>query len=131
MPHKKKRTGTLLVPSGAHPETHELRIGKILTESGNDVVFIVPIDSYKIKTPDIYIGGSAWEIKSPRSESLKSLENQIHKATKQSRRIIIDTSRTSLDDSKIMRRLTAVAKNKHSLQNLKIITKNAKIIDIK
>ena len=94
-------------------------------------MFIVPSHSFKRKTPDMYIDGVPWEIKGPTGNTHQTISRQIKKATKQSKNIIIDTSRTKLPDTIIEKWLRKNLQQHKSLQNLKLITKNGKIVAIK
>ena len=42
------------------------------------------------KTPDVRIKGIEWELKSPQGNGVKTIENILKKATKQSNNIILD-----------------------------------------
>ena len=60
------------------------------------VEFLVPIDDYKRKSPDIAMLGVQWEIKCPKGTSKVTIKNQFQRASKQARNIVIDTRRTKL-----------------------------------
>jgi len=128
---RKRRIGSLIIPAGAQPEPHEVKVAAQLQRSGKNIVFIVPRDGYKQKTADIYVDGVPWEIKGPVGNTRHTISRQIKKASKQSKSIIIDTSRTKIKDKDIERWLKADVMQHKSLQNLKLMTKNGKIIDIK
>ncbi len=125
------RKGTVVVPPGAYPEDHEIATAKALAALGHTVEFIVPNDGYKIKSPDIFMDGLAWEIKSPTSRSKSSLSRHIKTALKQSRCIIIDSSRTKLGDEIMEKALRKDVKTHTSTRRLKMITKQRTVLDIK
>jgi hypothetical protein len=131
MSSKKQKSGSIVIPNNVSPGPHEYRVAVILKAFGKDVVFIEPSNAYKVKSADIFMDGLAWEIKSPKSSSYRSLTYRIRKAIKQSKHVIIDTSKTKLNDTAIIIKLRKISVLEKSLQNLKIVTKDRKIIDIK
>ena len=84
------------------------------------------------KTPDIRIKGIEWELKSPKGDGIKTIENILKKATKQSNNIILDFSRTKMNGNQALSRTKHyLHNNKHGIKKLIIITKNHKVIDFK
>ena len=84
------------------------------------------------KTPDIRIKGIEWELKSPQGDGVKTIENILKKATKQSNNIILDFSRIKMNGNQALSRTRYyLHNNKHRIQRLIIITKNHKVIDFK
>lgn len=45
------------------PEKHEFETAKYFADRGKDIVFLKPSDIPKIHTPDIWMDGLEWEIK--------------------------------------------------------------------
>jgi len=129
--HRNRKLGTLTIPKGVRPEPHELRVAIMLRNQGKNVSFITPLDTFKRKTPDIYVDSVAWEIKGPVGNTRHTISRQIKKGSKQAKSIIIDSSRTKLTDKNIEKWLRADVMNHKSLQNIKLMTKLGKIIDIK
>ncbi|MBR5046226.1 hypothetical protein IKX73_01175 [Candidatus Saccharibacteria bacterium] len=84
------------------------------------------------KTPDIRIKGIEWELKSPQGNGIKTIENILKKATKQSNNIILDFSRIKMNGNQALSRTRYyLHNNKHRIQRLIVITKNHKVIDFK
>ena len=84
------------------------------------------------KTPDIRIKGIDWELKSPQGDGVKTIENILKKATKQSNNIILDFSRIKMNGNQALSRTRHyLHNNKHRIKRLIIITKNHKVIDFK
>lgn len=84
------------------------------------------------KTPDIRIKGIEWELKSPQGNGIKTIENILKKATKQSNNIILDFSRIKMNSNQALSRTRYyLHNNKHRIQRLIVITKNHKVIDFK
>lgn len=131
MKQRKRTTGSLTIPNGAKPEEYEISVAMNLTKAGYSVTFIEPIDSYKRKTPDIFMNGVEWEIKGPLGSGYQTLSRQIKRGLKQSKSIIIDGSRMKMLDADIERWLKKNINEHKSLQNLKYMTKDGKIVDIK
>ena len=82
------------------------------------------------KTPDLKINGIEWELKSPQGNGIKTIENILKKATKQSKNIILDFSRIKMNGNQALSRTKYyLHSNKHGIKKLIIITKNHKVID--
>lgn len=76
------------------PEDHELSAALILAAYfKTDATFLRPRSR---KTSDVEINGTKWEIKSPRGNSKKTIENNLRAARKQSRNIVLDLRRIKL-----------------------------------
>ena len=57
-----KQKGRVVIPADANPWPHEVQVAKILALAGYSVEFIPEAN---LKTPDIYLNGTMYEIKSP------------------------------------------------------------------
>ena len=80
------------------------------------------------KTPDLRIKGIEWELKSPQGDGVKTIENILKKAAKQSKNIILDFSRIKMNGSQALSRTRYYLRNnKHGIKKLIIITKSHKI----
>lgn len=111
------------------PKEHELSAAIILAyHFKTNIIFLRPETK---KTPDIEVDGIRWEIKSPKGDSKKTIENNLRSARKQSRNIIIDLTRSKMHNGQAVARARFYIKtNAHTIKRLKIITKARKIIDI-
>jgi hypothetical protein len=111
------------------PKEHELSAALILAyHFKTDVVFLRPETK---KTPDIELNGTKWEIKSPRGNSKKSVENNLRTARKQSENIVLDLARSKMHYTRVIARSKFYIRTEaHNVKHLKIITKTQKIIDI-
>ena len=84
------------------------------------------------KTPYLRIKGIEWELKSPQGNGVKTIENILKKAAKQSKNIILDFSRIKMNGSQALSRTRYyLHNNKHGIKKLIVITKNHKIIDFR
>lgn len=91
---------------------------------------IVCINPGSGKTPDLRIKNIEWELKSPQGDGVKTIENIIKKAAKQSKNIVLDFSRIKMNGNQALSRTKYYLKNnKHGIKRLIIITKNHKVID--
>lgn len=122
-----ERVGKVIIPAKANPWPHEERVARILAKNGHVVEFIPEASS---KTPDIYLDGVFFEIKSPFSGRPCSIEQNIRRALIQSNNIIIDISRIKKIDEKSLRSfLSRKVKQQKQIGRLLLITKNGNIID--
>jgi hypothetical protein len=111
------------------PKEHELSAALILAyHFKSDVTFLRPDTR---KTPDINVDGVKWEVKSPRGDGKKTIDNNLRAAHKQSRNVVLDLRRTKLHQRKAIARINYyLSAGPHKINHLKIITKTQKIIDI-
>lgn len=126
---KKKiiRSGRIIVPKGAIPQSHESDVALILAKSGDDVTFI-PVKT--TPTPDIFYKGREWEIKSPTGSSSRTIENNVRKAVRQSKNIIIDLSRIKIPEDKCLREIKRQVKLLCGVGKVMVITKKQRILEI-
>ncbi len=83
-------------------------------------------------TPDLRIKNIEWELKSPQGDGVKTIENILKKAAKQSKNIILDFSRIKMNGNQALSRTKYyLHNNKHGIKKLIVVTKNYKIIDFK
>ena len=128
--HKQPNLGQVIIPAGYpnKPEKHELDAARLLARHFSCIVeFIIPSVDYKRKTADITMLGVPWEMKSPIGASRNTIEKQLRRASKQSKNIIIDTRRTSLEDCEIEKSIIRETK-KHSAIKRVILIKKSKIV---
>lgn len=121
------KTGNIIVPFRALPLPHELAVAKILVKTGHSVEFL-PTSTHA--TPDIIFCHNRWEIKSPLSHNIRSIENNIRNALKQSPNIIIDLNRTSLHKNLVLTYLQNHIHNFRGLKKVLVVTKSQKVYEI-
>ena len=95
---------------------------------GKDVKFIQRSNIPNVHTPDIHMDGLDWEIKCPQGSGRNVMAHNFIKALAQSRNIIIDLRRCSMDDSKSVKELKKLFKEKIRAKKLLIIMKNGELI---
>ncbi|MDR0887182.1 MAG: hypothetical protein LBM97_00605 [Candidatus Nomurabacteria bacterium] len=115
------------------PEPHELEVAEILARHyGSVIMFLKPVDTYKVKTPDLIMNGVEWEIKSPMGKSKKyTIVDQFKKASKQSKSIVLDCRRTLLPDDFILKQIERKLNEHKSIKRVIFIGKDEKILEIK
>lgn len=110
------------------PEDHELKVARYFADRGKDVTFIRPSNIPGVHTPDIYMDGVEWEIKSPVGTSRRTIEVNLRKAVTQSDSIIFDLRRSRLKEDWAVNQLLDSFKNKTKIKRLLIIKKNGELI---
>ena len=84
----------IVVPPGVFVDVHEKIAADYLAMNiGYDITFLLPDRRKGARTPDIDMGGSRWEIKSPIGKSSRTIENNLRTALKQSPNIVLDLRR--------------------------------------
>ena len=120
--------GRVVTPADANPWPHEQRVAKILALAGHYVEFIPEAN---LKTPDIYLDKTMYEIKSPITDNPKKIVRNVKRAMEQSPNVIIDSSRVrGLRDDTIQKLLKNKVKDLPGLKKLIFINKRGQIIDI-
>lgn len=110
------------------PKDHELSAALILASYfKSDVVFLRPQTD---KTPDITVHDRNWEIKSPRGNGKKTIENNLRVARKQSLNIVIDLRRIKMHQSKAIARMNFFLSKPHQFKKALVITKSQKVVEI-
>ena len=109
------------------PEKHELATAKFFSEKGKDIVFICPSNIPEVYRPDILMDGVEWEIKAPIGNGKKTIERNMHKAAKQSKYIIFDLRRISLEEKRCISQLEREFNERVYLKKLLVITKSGEL----
>ena len=126
-----KSRGRVTVPASANIWPHELRCAKAIASAGHCVEFLARMEGYKVKTPDLVVDGVMWELKSPETSNLKSLQRVLRRAGSQSRNVIIDTTRaTKLSDAAIEKELRRLLPLTKSVKRIIMVAKGGNIVDI-
>jgi hypothetical protein len=131
--NKKIQKGQVLIPAAYTnpPEPHEVAVAWILAlHYGCKIEFLIPVDDYKRKTPDIAMLNLEWEIKSPMGKSKNTIARQLMRASKQSKNIIFDGRRTSISDADIERTIRFELTKRQSIEKILFITKSGAVVEI-
>lgn len=110
------------------PKDHEMSAALILAHHfKSDVVFL---RTKTDKTPDVDVNGTKWEIKSPRGNSKKTIENNFRTARKQSQNIVMDLRRIKMHQRRGNARINFFLSQRHTFKRVLIITKKQKVVVI-
>lgn len=121
-----KQKGRVVIPADANPWPHEVRVAKILALAGYSVEFIPEAN---LKTPDIYLDGAMYEIKSPITNNPKKIIRNVKRALEKCPNVIIDSSRVKgLRDDAIQRTLKNKVKDLSGLKKLIFINKRGQTV---
>jgi Contact-dependent growth inhibition CdiA C-terminal domain len=123
--------GSIVIPFGVNVWPHELKTADALAGAGKVVEFLVDSKSENLKSPDIRIGSTMWEIKSPKTDKLSSIERNLKKASKQSPNIIIDSIRIKgISDSAVQKFLVQKYTQQKNIKKLVFVDRKRRVIDI-
>ena len=111
------------------PEKHELEVANYFAEKGKDVKFIEPQRTKGTHTPDIEMDGVAWEVKSPKGKSKRTIENNFRQAVLQSRYIIFDLRHIGISEKQCMAQLEKEFGNRKYVKRLLVIKKDGELIE--
>ena len=127
---KKIKKGSIIISEEVNPWPHEKRVAKILAEEGHVVEFI---PEGTIGTADIFLDGIVYEIKSPKSNKINTIEHRIKDAiNNQSCNLIIDSSRIKgMKDYNLKNWLIKKCREQPQIRRMIFINKKGQIIDIK
>lgn len=123
--------GKTIIPYGVFPEKHEIEAATVLNKFGKDIEFLVPSQTKNSRTPDIKMDNSFWEIKSPKGNSSRTIENNLRIALKQSTNIIVDLRRMKLNEQKAIMQIEKEFKLIKKISRIIVIKKNKFILDMK
>ena len=123
-------SGTIDISAlSAPPEKHEFAAAKFFANLGKNVKFIKPSNIPNIHTPDIFMDGVEWEIKSPQGQSRRTIENNLRQALLQSRNVIFDLRRSGVPESEAIAKLEKEFSSNSKLRKLYIITRDGRLIE--
>jgi hypothetical protein len=129
----KEDKAQVIIPHGLTdpPQSHEISAAWILERHYNTVVeFLRPIKGYKIKTPDMVMGGLMFEMKSPTGKSKATVGEQFRRASKQSKNIVVDGRRTTIPDNEIGKAIRTEALKRKHLHKIIFIMKDKKVVEV-
>jgi hypothetical protein len=126
------KIGKVIESTGCNIRTHERKTAQALATIGLVVEFVLTSKQDFTKSPDLFINGECWEIKSPKTSNLKQIEKNLKLASKQSTNIILDSQRVkNIPDKKIQAFLISRFKSRRFvIKKLLFINRNRRIVDI-
>lgn len=130
----RKRVGLIVTPPGVFVDIHEKLVADFLAANmGYDVTFLVPNRRTGAKTPDIEMNGLAWEIKSPKGKSSRTIENNLRLALQQSPNIVLDLRRMDgrVPTHKHLKEIERRFNDAKAIRHVMVITRQEVAIDFK
>ncbi|MBR3164153.1 hypothetical protein IKF15_02515 [Candidatus Saccharibacteria bacterium] len=119
------RRGKIKIENGAMPDRYELEIARVFIEDGFELRFLKPVNQDKVKTPDVVIGGVAWEMKTLRTKKMSGVEQALKRASKQSSYVIISMLYNKyLDEADVEKFLGKKLKEQKSIKRIIIIKRS-------
>lgn len=110
------------------PKEHELSAALLLAYHFKSEVTFLRLKTDR--TPDIEVKGMRWEIKSPKGNGKKTIENNLRNAHEQSNNVVIELRRLKMHQSKANARIRYFLSRGHRFKRVIVITKSNKIIEI-
>ena len=121
-----KKSFDVIVPHNHKVRPAELEAAGILANYYETTVRVLPqAKGFKEHSADFVIDGETYELKSPITSSVRSINNLIQLATKQSRNVVIDIRKSKITEKKM------VAICNERLKTLKKIKKIVLIVNKK
>lgn len=123
--------GNITIPADVNVWPHELRTAQALASAGYDVAFVARREGEYQRTADLMIGGRTWEMKAPRSGSVKAVERNLKRARWQSPRIVLDSRRMKgLPDHAVERALRKWSREVKGIERVLFVNRRGDVIDI-
>lgn len=119
-----------LKANGVHLQDHEFHTVQTLLANGYDVELIPPTQTKGQRSPDIFIRGTSWELKSPTGGGRNTMKHTTQDAGHQSRNVIIDLWRCKLPENQAIRELRALFGASKRIKRLLVITEDGQIHDL-
>lgn len=118
-----------ITPNGVVLQTHESATVVFLTDRGFDIELIPPVQRKGARTPDIYMDGLAWEMKSPKSNGKYTIEHSFRSALKQSPNIIFDIRNSKIPQTKCIAEIERRFNDFTKVKRVIIISRRNKLLE--
>ena len=123
-----KKSYDVIVPHNHKIRPAELEAAGILANHFKTTVRVLPQSKgYKETSADFIIDGSSYELKSPKTSSVRSISNLIQSATKQSRNVVIDIRKSRITEKKMIQICNERLKSLKKIKKIVLIV-NKKIV---
>ena len=119
----------IIISNKVHLDDHEYATVKFLASLGYDIELIPPSRIKGLRTPDIYMGGMPWEMKSPVGDGKRTIVNLMQDGARQSSNLIMDLRRCKNKDIVTIKEIQFYFHISKRLRRLIIITKEEKLLD--
>lgn len=128
---QQNRIGKITIVDDANVWPHEMETVRSLVRSGYDVE-LIDSGGKGGGSADIRMGGLLWEMKSPKSGSIKAVERNVKRARIQSENVIIDSRRMKhVPDNAIQKALEKHAQEVKGVSRLLFVNRHGDVIIIK
>ena len=121
-----KKEYLVVIPESVSPQptAREISAVYILVKAFKADIKFVPRANHK--TPDLFIDGLYWELKTPTGNGKYNLQHALRNAAKQSENIIIDARLSKMHINKIKNELNYQFKRSKNIKRLILIDKQKK-----
>jgi hypothetical protein len=127
----KKKLGKITLAIGRRPEDHEFEVAEVFARLGFDIEFLPENRTKGARSADIQMDGVIWEIKSPTGKGRRTVEKHFHRASGQSRSIIIDSRRSDIDGETFRKMVERQWKARRSVKRIILIGKDGQTVDFR
>ena len=110
------------------PNKNEMSAAAILLDYFKTNIEFIPRTNSK--SPDLFIDGIEWELKTPVGGGKRNIQHVLSRAVKQSRYIIIDARFSKIHITRIKSRLSVEMKNNKQIRRLILIDKQKNVVEI-
>ncbi len=114
-----------------YPDSYEEMVARILARKfQSDILFVQPTGS--LHTPDLQVAKTRefWEIKNIRGNGKNTIEDNLKRAAKQSRNVVISLLRSKMPYTQAVARIRHNLNEAHgNIKKVILITKSGKTID--
>ena len=125
-----KKSYGVIIPKEYKIKPAELDAAWILANHYKmDVQVLTPSDGFMQKTADFIISDVLYELKSPITSNIRSIENLVRLATKQSYNVILDLRKTKLTEKRMHELCKERLREIKKLRKIILIAKNKKVLE--
>ncbi len=125
----KKKMGRLIRNNTIFYGLEEDGVNFLLSQ-GFNIELVRPSNTQKNKNPDIWMFGKTWEIKTPISGNLTTIERKITKGGRQAENLIIDLRFVKASEARSIKALTNRFQKSRRVKSLIIISKTHGLVVI-
>lgn len=128
---KTKQSFNIIIPADMkpRPKTHEEASAVILANHFMRDVYFIATNNHR--SPDVKIGNTEWEIKSPIGASENNIQKNMREAASQSSNIVVDLRRSRLHQTRALGYIKQFAERSKKVKRVIIITKSKDVLTIK
>jgi hypothetical protein len=128
---RKAKLGQIIVAVGRRPSNEEFAAAEIFAKLGHNIEFLPENRTKGVKSADIQMDGVTWEIKTPIGKGKRTVEKQFHRASGQSRSIIIDSRECDIDEEKFRKTVEKEWEKRRLIKRIILIEKDGKTLDFR